>query len=124
MKRLYTFSGIVIEGKKRGRDLGFPTANIEINQKIPSGIYISWTEIDKTQHPSLTFFGEAKTFNESLFQAETWILDFKENIYNKKITIQLLKKLRENQKFDSVENLVRQMKDDEKKARKYFEESK
>jgi riboflavin kinase/FMN adenylyltransferase len=83
VKSLYIFSGKVTEGKKRGRNLGFPTANIALKENIPSGIYISWTELDKNHYPSLTFIGEAKTFDEHLFQSETWILDFEKNIYGR-----------------------------------------
>jgi riboflavin kinase/FMN adenylyltransferase len=124
MKSLYIFSGKVTEGKKRGRNLGFPTANIALKENIPSGIYISWTELDKNHYPSLTFIGEAKTFDEHLFQSETWILDFEKNIYGKELAIKLLKKLRENQKFESVDDLIIQMKEDKRNAQAYFENNK
>lgn len=120
MTPLYTLLGIVREGKKRGKNLGFPTANIALSEEIPSGIYISFTTLEGNQYPSLTFIGEAKTFEEDLYQAETWILDFNQDIYDKKIAITLLKKIRENQKFDSVALLLKQMKEDEKKARAWF----
>jgi FAD synthase len=63
MKTLYAFEGIVRKGNQRGRDLGFPTANIELSLEIPSGIYISFVTIDDVVYPSLTFVGEAKTFH-------------------------------------------------------------
>lgn len=105
---------------KRGKKLGFPTANVNLYKKIPEGIYVSKTKIGKSIYPGLTFIGIAKTFNEKKLHAETYILDFKKNIYDKWISVKLLKKIRGNKKFKSAEELVEQMKEDEKKARKYF----
>lgn len=120
MKPLYTINGTVIAGKKRGRDLGFPTANIALREPVPSGIYFSFTNIADTKYPSLTFIGDAKTFGETLFQAETYILDFTDDMYGKKMTVHLLEKIRDNEKFTSPQALIEQMQDDEKKARVYF----
>lgn len=120
MKPLYVFRGKVREGKKRGRDLGYPTANIRLSQPISSGIYISLVKIADETHPALTFIGNAKTFDETLYQAETYILDFNKNIYGQWMSIKLLKKIRDNQKFTSAHALVKQMKGDEKAARIFF----
>jgi riboflavin kinase/FMN adenylyltransferase len=120
MKTLYAFEGIVRKGNQRGRDLGFPTANIELSLEIPSGIYISFVTIDDVVYPSLTFVGEAKTFHETRYQAEAYILDFNKDIYGKLIKIKIIEKLRENEKFTSVKDLVIQMKEDETNARKFF----
>lgn len=120
MKPLYLLKGIVRKGKKRGKKLGFPTANIDIVEHIPSGIYISKTKLEEKTYASLTFIGEAKTFNEKDYQAETWILDFNEDIYGKEISINLIQHIRKNEKFDSPQTLITQMKEDEKMARNYF----
>lgn len=117
---MYKFWGKVRTHNKRGKKLGFPTANINLTKKHPSGIYISKTRIGNSIYPSLTFIGTAKTFNETKFHAETYILDFRGDLYNKWISIKILKKLRENKKFNSVDNLVKQMKKDEQQAREYF----
>lgn len=117
---MYKFWGKVRIHNKRGKTLGFPTANINLTKKIPEGIYISKTKIQNRQYPSLTFIGKAETFNEEKFHAETYILDFNKNIYNQWISVKLLKKIRDNQKFKSVDNLIKQMKKDEKVARQYF----
>lgn len=122
MKPLYTFRGKVREGKKRGENLGFPTANVRLSQSIPSGIYISLVKIADEIHPALTFIGDAKTFDETLFQAETYILDFNKNLYGKWLSVRLLKKIRDNEKFTSAQALVKQMKEDEKEARTFFNE--
>lgn len=114
------FWGKVRKHNQRGRKLGFPTANINLEQDIPEGIYISKTKIEGKVCPSLTFIGKAHTFNERSFHAETYILNFKKNIYGKWMTVTILKKIRENKKFNSAEELVTQMKKDEAVARKYF----
>ena len=117
---MYQFWGKVRKSKQRGKGLGFPTANINLAKKIPEGIYISKVKITNPVYPALTFIGTAKTFNEKSFQAETYILDFKQNIYGKWISIKLLKKIRDNKRFDSSQELINQMKKDEQMAREYF----
>lgn len=115
------FWGKVRKHNQRGKKLGFPTANVNLTKNIPEGIYISKTKIESVLYPSLTFIGKVKTFNENKFLAETFILDFNKDIYGKWISIDLIKKIRNNQKFNSAEELIKQMKQDEKEARKYFD---
>ncbi len=117
---MQTFTGIVTHGNKRGRLLNFPTANVPLSIHIPEGIYISETSILLKTYPSLTFIGNAKTFNEHVYQSETYILNFDQDIYEKEISVSLLKKLRDNQKFDSQEALITQMEKDKKDAEMYF----
>ncbi len=117
---MHKFWGKARKHNQRGKKLGFPTANIALHKKILEGIYISKTKIDGKQHQSITFIGTAKTFNEKRFHAETYILDFNQNIYGKWISVKILKKLRDNKKFKSAKELILQMKEDEKAARKFF----
>lgn len=112
--------GKVRKHNQRGRKLGFPTANINLRKNIPEGIYISQTKIKDKKYPSLTFIGSAKTFNEKSFHAETYILDFNHNIYDRWISVELVKKIRDNKKFDFPNELIEQMKKDEQIARGYF----
>lgn len=114
---MYKFWGKVKTDNKRGKALGFPTANVSLHKNIPEGIYISKTKINGKYYRALTFIGTAKTFNEKKSQSETYILDFNRNIYGKWISVDLIKKLRENKKFDSAEELIKQMKQDEIEAR-------
>lgn len=107
------FSGKVIKGKQKGKTLGFPTANISLNQKIPLGIYISTTNYGGSAYPSISYIG-----NEQIL--ETYVLDFEADLYGKRITIELRNKLRNSQKFDSTADLVAAIKEDEKKVREYF----
>ena len=125
---MYKFWGKVRIDHQRGKDLGFPTANVNLSKNIPEGIYISKIRINGIEHKSLTFIGKVKTFDGKKYQSETYILDFDEqvpsfgnrNIYGKWISVDLIKKIRENQKFASAKDLVNQMKKDEEVARKYF----
>lgn len=117
---MYKFWGKVRTHQKRGKTLGFPTANVNLKKNIPEGIFISKTKIKNKFYPSLTFIGIAKTFDEKKFHAETYILDFNQNIYGEWIAVKLLKKIRDNKKFSSAQELITQMKKDEKEARKYF----
>ncbi len=118
---MYKFWGKVRKYNQRGRKLGFPTANINLAKAIPEGIYISKTKIQDKQYFSLTFIGKAKTFNEKKFQAETYILNFKQDIYDKWISIKLIKKIRGNKKFNSAGELIDQMRKDEEEAKRYFQ---
>lgn len=112
--------GKVRKANQRGKELGYPTANINLAKNISEGIYISRTKINNLFYLSVTFIGAAKTFNEKKIQAETFILDFKKDIYGEWISVQLIKKIRANKKFDSAQELIDQMKKDEKETRRYF----
>lgn len=114
------FKGKVIKGKKRGKALGFPTANIVIGGDAEEGIYISRIYLKKIDYPSLTFIGAAITFGDKKVQAESYILDFNEDIYGKEVEVELLKKIRNNQKFATVEELIKAMEEDERLTREYF----
>lgn len=117
---MYKFWGKVRRHNQRGRKLGFPTANINLSKNIPEGIYVSKTKIAGKEYPGLTFVGKAETFNEKKFLAENYILDFNKDIYDNWISVKLLKKIRDNKKFKSADDLIKQMKKDEQESRKYF----
>lgn len=117
---MYKIWGKVRKHNQRGKKLGFPTANVNLKQNIPEGIYVSKTKVSGKIYKSITFIGTAKTFNETSYHAEDYILDFDKNIYGKWISVELLKKIRENKKFNSAGELVEQMKSDEQIAREYF----
>ncbi len=121
MNPLFVLSGIVIRGKHRGKALGFPTANLNIDKSTPPGTYISFTNVRGADYPSVTFIGTVDTFDEKDYVGESYILDFDKEIYGEEITVNFIKKLRENQKFESVEKLIEQMRKDEQQTRKYFE---
>lgn len=110
------FTGIVKKGAERGKQLGFPTANFDLPENVADGIYLGLAN-DK---PSLVFIGANETFGETNRHAEAYLLDFNENLYGQQIVVELVKKLRDNKKFDSQELLVDQMRHDEQVAREFF----
>ena len=120
MKDKYLIWGKVREGKKRGKKLGFPTANFVLHKKIEQGIYISIAIFEDREYHSVTFIGNATTYGEKDVKAETYILDFSKNIYGKWISVRLLKKIRENKKFKSEYELIKRMNKDLEIVKKYF----
>lgn len=115
-----TIEGIVQKGQQRGKRLGFPTINFSLATSFPEGIYVSKITLQGTDYNALTFIGVAKTYNETTFQAETYVFDFDQDVYGEKVEVSLLKKLRENKKFDSEEALIKQMEEDKKQAIAFF----
>lgn len=110
--RPYSIIGKVVTGSNRGSKLGFPTANIKLSNNfiIPrSGVYASNTIIDGKRFLSATNIGFNPTFDEKLLKIETYILDFEEDIYGKILEIEFIEFLRDDIKFNNVEDLIKQM---------------
>lgn len=126
LERKYFVAGTVVKGKERGSSIGFPTANIsfENNRIIPSkGVYITKTKIDDKVYHSVTNIGNNPTFESSdLLHVETHILGFDALIYGKVIRVMFCDKLRNERKFDSVNELVEQISIDVVNAKKFFRE--
>lgn len=118
--KAYKISGVVIHGKKLGRTIGFPTANIRPNAlkvSIPLGVYGVKLTIDGDEkvYTAIMNIGKNPTVNTTdTITAEANILDFNEDIYGKSITISILKMLRHEKKFDSLEQLKEQISSDKK----------
>lgn len=113
---LHTIRGVVIQGKQRGKKLGIPTINMRIVEDIPHGVYISRIKIENRIYNSVSFVGEAKTFDEKEIYLETLILDFDNDVYGIQAEVFLLKKIRDNFKFASAQELVSQIEKDKKQA--------
>lgn len=125
--RKYTISGIIVHGNALGRKIGYPTANLGIpnNIFIPKmGVYSSLVKIgngDKL-YKALTFIG-ISNINKEL-RVESHILDFSKMIYGKKLTVMLLKYVRDNIKVNSIEEVKLLLKKDEYKVREFFRKEK
>jgi len=118
--RPYSLQGNVISGKRVGRDLGFPTANLEIPKEklIPrDGVYAVLIHYASRIFAGLANIGQAPTIPGKTYGIEIYIDNFKENIYNKQLEIKFIKHLRDEMKFISSEMLVQQIKKDLKEAR-------
>lgn len=115
--------GVVIKGKGRGRALGFPTANIKTNQEFGIknkelwGVYASVIEIDGNFYNSAASIGKNETFSEKEATIEAYIFNFDQNIYGKKVSLNLVSKIRDMKKFDSEKELIKEMQEDIKKAK-------
>ncbi len=119
--RPYEIEGMVIKGKSRGKNLGFPTANIRTeNEIIPSGVFISTVRIGNKTFPALTNIGTCPTFNQNETNIESYLLSFNENLYGRKTIVNLIKKIRGEIKFETPEDLSMQIKKDIEIARTFF----
>jgi riboflavin kinase/FMN adenylyltransferase len=113
--RWYALTGLVVEGDRRGRLLGFPTANLSLDPSIvipADGIYATWAVVDGRRYQGATCIGLRPTFGVNGRTVETFILDFQGDIYGKPITLEFAGRLRDEQAFPNVEALVEQMKID------------
>jgi riboflavin kinase/FMN adenylyltransferase len=114
------FLGRLVRNLGRGTRLGFPTANLETDSTVPEGIYIGYANVNGEKLPALIFSGAPITFNEKEHRIEVYLLDFEGDLQVEELEITLIKKIRDNQKFESKELLIVQMKEDERVAREYF----
>ena len=119
--RPYTLSGTVVQGKQLGRQLGYPTANILIDETYklipPNGVYIGYTLIGETKYKIMLNIGVRPTVDGTSQTIEAHILDFSKDIYNTQITLFLVQFLREEQRFDGLDALKIQLQKDEAKTR-------
>jgi len=121
--RPYQISGRVIHGDKRGRLLGFPTANLALNRKnIPlSGVYaVRVHGLDDKVYGGVASIGTRPVFNGVKVLLETYIFEFDQQIYGRRISIEFLKHLRDERDFATVDALCTQMQKDEKRAREHL----
>ncbi len=122
--RPFSVRGPVVTGDHRGRDLGFPTANIALGLDRalpPYGIYVTRTYVRENAYPSCTSIGVRPTFHtDGLATVETYILDFDEQIYGEEIRIDVLHRLRDELRFEKVDDLIAQMHRDIADTREYF----
>lgn len=120
----FFFSGEVTQGKQLGRTIEFPTANIKIqnSQKIipKTGVYIVKGEWDKKQHNGMMNIGYRPTVEGNSLSIEVHFLNLDEDLYHKQITIYTLEFIRDEQKFNSLEDLKEQLKEDKNKTMKFF----
>lgn len=122
--RRYSFTGEVVHGKHVGRLLGFPTANLQIDETmnlIKSGVYISKVKIGKVYYEALTNIGFNPTFDQKELNVESYILNFNEDLYGRKIKVEFVKRLRDELRFDSKDALVKRMHRDVEEAIAYFQ---
>ena len=126
--RYYTTTGIVVHGDKRGRTIGFPTANVDLYDEYiipPTGVYAVRLMVDNRWFDGVCNVGYKPTFNkESLkLSVEVHLFDFHEDIYGQEVVIEWHLYLRKEQKFAGIAELVAQIEKDKQNALSYFEKN-
>ena len=120
----YRLSGTVVKGKQLGTELGYPTANLSVEEPLKlipkDGIYACKIDIGQQCYEGMLYIGEIPTIETAKKTIEVNIFDFDEDIYGQRISIQVLKFLREDEKFDNLESLKVQLAKDKIDSQAYF----
>lgn len=124
----YILTGKVVQGKALGRQYNYPTINLDIQESyklIPKpGVYIVVTQLENEHYFGLMNIGNRPTVDGSKQTVEVHVLDYNGNLYGEKIQVGVLKRLRDEKKFDSLKALFSQIKRDEFKARQLIKSGK
>ena len=118
--RPFSLNGRVTSGAGRGLGLGFPTANLDIasEQALPAdGVYATWAYIDGKAYQSMTNIGKRPTFGGSQRTVEVYILDYHSDLYGRELKIDIMARLRSEKKFDTTDELKKQITEDIKQGR-------
>lgn len=124
--RNHHLDGVVVLGDQRGRTLGFPTANLEVDPQIllpGDGIYATWAIIDGKRHQAATSIGIRPTFELSERLVEVYVIDFSGDLYGKTVGVEFIKKVRDQEKFDGLDALIKQINQDVDDCRQALAES-
>jgi riboflavin kinase/FMN adenylyltransferase len=120
----YTIEGPVVQGQKRGRGLGFPTANLCPDNELvpPAGVYAMTVSVDGIVYPAITNIGTRPTFEsgeENII--ETHVLDFDKDLYGARLRLGFVQRLRDEKKFDGIDALKTQIEADRARAQDLFD---
>ena len=114
------FLGQVVKGCQRGRTIGFPTANVAVDPEklLPAdGVYAVWMRVDNKVYPAVANIGVRPTFDDTERTVEVHIFDFQQDIYGQQVRVDLVERLRPEQKFNGLAALKAQIELDSKRAR-------
>lgn len=110
--------GIVIKGQQLGRKMGFPTANIDAQEKrVENGVYRSMVRIDGKSYRAMTNVGLRPSVDGRTRLLEAHLFDFDGDLYGRRIQVELLEKIRDERKFASIEELRTQLEIDAESCR-------
>jgi len=112
--RFHQVRGIVAHGQKRGRQLGFPTANVALRDELVplTGVYAVWVEVEGMIRPGVANIGRNPTFGEFEMSVEAHILDYKGKIYDQPIRVHFVQRIRSEKKFSGPDELVVRIRED------------
>ena len=119
----FYLDGRVVPGAHRGRELGFPTANLETTNELlpPNGVYATMTTIDGIVHPSITNVGVRPTFGDTTKTIiEAYVLGYEGDLYGRQVRLGFVQRLRDERKFDDVDALRAQIEADRRRAERLF----
>ena len=120
----YFIDGEVVHGKRRGRELGFPTANLDTKNELlpPNGVYATTTTIDGIVYPSITNVGVRPTFGDTTkTMIEAYLLAFDDtDLYGRMLRLGFVQRLRDERKFEDVDALRAQIEADRRRAERLF----
>ena len=120
--RGFIIRGLVVHGNHLGRTIGFPTANIRVADtntgSLPRGVFLVNVSIDNRVFQGICNIGMRPTIGGTQLLTEVNILDFSEDIYGREIAVTILKSIRKEKKFNSLEELGKQISLDKEKARR------
>lgn len=122
--RPFSLQGKVVAGDKRGRRLGFPTANLETapGQALPAGgVYACRAYIGGKVYPAMTNIGRHPTFGGGEQLIEVYLLDYSGDLYGQEMSIDIIERLRDEKKFDTPEQLIEQIAEDVKQGKALLE---
>jgi riboflavin kinase / FMN adenylyltransferase len=118
--RPYVLRGEVVVGDKRGRSIGFPTANVlpDTDAVIPArGVYAGFVRFGEREYAACTNVGVAPTFGRTESWVEAYLLDFEGDLYGRVVDVSFVKRIREERRFSGVDELTRQIRRDVEEAR-------
>jgi riboflavin kinase/FMN adenylyltransferase len=118
----YFLDGTVVEGRKRGQTIGFPTANMATENELipPHGVYATTMTIDGIVHAGVTNIGVRPTFNETETTIETHLLRYSGDLYGRRVRLSFVQRLRDERRFDTVDALCAQIEADRRRADHLF----
>jgi riboflavin kinase/FMN adenylyltransferase len=114
----YLVQGTVSRGAQRGRTIGFPTANLEHVATLlpPEGVYAGYGRIEDRFYPAAVHIGANPTFDDQRFKLEAHLIGFEGNLYDQKLDVEFIERIRDVHRFDDVDALRQQLQEDVEKV--------
>ncbi len=118
----YFVDGVIVEGRRRGREIGFPTANLQTDNELipPHGVYATTMTVDGIVHAGLTNIGTRPTFGEVNTTIETHLLQYGGDLYGRSVRLGFVQRLRDERRFEDVDALRAQIEADQRRAVRLF----
>jgi riboflavin kinase/FMN adenylyltransferase len=119
----YALAGTIVEGRRRGRELGFPTANLRTDNELipPHGVYATTLTVDGIVHAAITNVGVNPTFGDhGATTIETHVLHYNRELYGQRVQLGFVQRLRDERRFDDVDALRAQIEADCRRAERLF----